>query len=187
MTKTPTPTVSGTAKVGKTLKVKAGSWAPAKVTLAYQWLRDGAPIAKATKSSYKLAKADAGRKISVRVTGSKTGYVSVAKTSKAKTVAKVKAKIKLSVPSKVAKGKQATAKLTVTGAVANPTGNVTVTVNGKKLSGVLAAAGKGKVSIALPAIGKKGSYKVKASFSPTGETAVSTSKSSTVSKKLKVR
>ncbi|MGC3955507.1 MAG: choice-of-anchor M domain-containing protein [Propionicimonas sp.] len=187
LTKTPTPTVSGTAKVGKTLKVKAGSWAPSKVTLAYQWLRDGAPIARATKPSYKLTKADAGRKISVRVTGSKSGYVSVAKTSKAKSVAKVKATVKLSVPSKVAKGKQATVKLTVSGAVVYPTGKVTVTVNGKKVTGVLTAAGNGKVSVKLPALKKKGSYKVKASFSPTGETAVSTSKSSTVSKKLKVR
>ncbi|MGC3953192.1 MAG: Ig-like domain repeat protein [Propionicimonas sp.] len=187
LTKTPTPTISGTAKVGKTLKVKAGSWAPSKVTLAYQWLRDGAPIAKATKTSYKLTKADAGRRISVRVTGSKTGYVSVAKTSKAKTVAKVKATVKLSVPSKVAKGKQATVKVTVTGAVSKPTGKVTVTVNGKKVTSVLTAAGNGKVSVKLPALKKKGSYKVKASFSPTGETAVSTSKSSTVSKKLKVK
>ncbi|MGC3953200.1 MAG: hypothetical protein QM804_02920 [Propionicimonas sp.] len=187
LTKTPTPTISGTAKVGKTLKAKAGSWKPSKVTLAYQWLRDGQPIAKATKSSYKLTKADAGRKISVRVTGSKSGYVSVAKTSKAKSVAKVKATVKLSVPSKVAKGKQATAKLTVSGAVANPTGKVTVTVNGKKVTGVLTAAGKGRIAVKLPAIGKKGSYQVKASFTPTGDTASSTTKSSTVSKKLKVR
>lgn len=187
LTKTPTPTISGPAKVGKTLKVKAGSWKPSKVTLTYQWLRDGAPIAKATKTSYKLTKADAGRKISVRVTGSKTGYVSVTKTSKAKSVAKAKATVKLSVPSKVTRGTQATVKLTVTAAVSKPTGKVTVTVNGKKVTSVLTAAGNGKVSVKLPALKKKGSYQVKASFTPTGETAVSTSKSSTVSKKLKVK
>jgi hypothetical protein len=39
----------------------------------------------------------------------------------------------------------------------------------------------------LPAFPKKGSYKVKASFTPTGDTAVSTSASSTVSKTVKVR
>lgn len=187
LTKTPTPTISGKAKAGKTLKAKAGTWAPSKVTVKYQWLRDGQPIAKATKSSYKLGKADAGRKITVRVTGSKSGYVSVAKTSKAKSVAKVKATAKLTVPSKVAKGKQATVKVTVTAAASKPTGKVKVTVNGKTVTAVLTAAGKGKVSVKLPAIAKKGSYKVKASFTPTGDTAKSTSKSSTVSKTLKVR
>ena len=187
LTKTPTPAISGTGKVGKTLKAKAGTWKPSKVKLSYQWLRDGEPIAKATKSSYKLAKADAGRKITVRVTGSKSGYVSVAKTSKAKSVAKVKAKVKLSLPSKVAKVAQATAKLTVTAAVANPAGTVKVTVNGKTVTAALTTAGKGKISVKLPAIGKKGKYKVKASFTPTGETGASTSKSSTVSKTLKVR
>ncbi len=186
LTKTPTPTVSGTAKVGKTLKAKAGTWAPAKVTLKYQWLRDGKPIAKATKTSYKLVKADAGHKISVQVTGSKSGYVTVAKISKAKTIAKVKATVKVSLPAKIAKGKQATAKLTVTAAVSKPTGTVKITVNGKTVTAQLTAAGKGKVSVKLPAIKKKGSYKVKTTFTPTGTTKTSTTKSSTVSKTLKV-
>lgn len=187
LTSTPTPKLTGTAKVGKTLKAKAGSWKPAKVALKYQWLRDGKPISKATKASYKLVKADAGRKLTVQVTGSKSGYASVVKTSKAKSVAKVKASVKLSVPAKVARGKQATAKVTVTAPVGNPTGTVKVTVNGRTVTAKLTAAGKGKVSVKLPAINKKGSYKVKASFTPTGDTKNSTSKSSTVSKTLKVR
>ena len=187
LTATPVPTVSGTAKVGKSLTAKAGSWKPAKVTLKYQWLRDGQPIAKATKSSYKLVKADAGRKITVQVTGSKSGYASVTKTSKAKSVAKVKAKAKLSVPSKVGKGKKATVLVTVSAATSKPTGTVTVTVNGKKVKATLTAEQSGKVSIKLPAIKKKGNYKVKASFSPSGATKTSTTTSSMVSKTLKVR
>ena len=187
LTKTPTPTISGTGKVGKTLKAKAGTWKPSKVKLKYQWLRDGEPIAKATKSSYKLAKADAGRKITVRVTGSKSGYVSVAKTSKAKSVAKVKAKVKLSLPKSVARGVPATAKVTVSAPVANPTGIVTVKVSGQTLTVPLTADDKGKLAIELPAIAKKGKHKVKASFKPDGATAASTSSSSTVTKKLKVR
>jgi hypothetical protein len=187
LTKAPTPKITGTGKVGKTLKAKAGTWKPAKVTVKYQWLRDGQPIAKATKSSYKLVKADAGRKITVRVTGSKSGYVSVAKTSKATSVARVKATAKLTVPSKVAKGKQATVKVTVAAAAKNPTGAVKVTVNGKTVTAKLTAASKGRVSVKLPAIKKKGSYKVKATFTPSGATTASTSTSSTVSKTLKVR
>lgn len=85
LTKTPTPKITGTAAVGKTLKAVAGTWAPAKVTLKYQWLRGGKAISKATKSTYKLVKADVGKKISVKVTGSKSHYTSVSKTSKAVT------------------------------------------------------------------------------------------------------
>ena len=86
LTKTPTPKITGTAKVGSTLKANPGTWAPAPVSLTYQWLRNGKAIAKATKSSYKLVKADKGKKIAVKVTGSKAGYQKVAKTSAAKTI-----------------------------------------------------------------------------------------------------
>jgi hypothetical protein len=69
--------------VGKKLTAKAGSWKPAKVKLSYQWYRGGKKIAKATKSTYKLAKADKGKRITVKVTGKKSGYTTVTKTSKA--------------------------------------------------------------------------------------------------------
>lgn len=186
LTATPTPKVTGTAKVGKTLKAKAGTWKPAKVTVKYQWLRDGAAVKSATKSSYKLTKADAGHKLSVRVTGSKSGYASVAKVSAAKSIAKYKATVKLSVPAKVSKSKQAMATLSVAAATSRPTGTVKVTVNGKSVTTSLAAAANGKLTVALPAIAKKGTYQVKATFSPTGDTAKTTAKSATASKKLKV-
>ncbi|WP_345752975.1 CAP domain-containing protein [Microbacterium rhizophilus] len=82
-----TPTVSGTAKAGSTLTAKAGTWKPAPVTVRYQWLRDGKAIAGATASTYRLVKADARRKITVRVTGTKTGYTTASKTSAAKLIA----------------------------------------------------------------------------------------------------
>ncbi|MFT4232374.1 MAG: S-layer homology domain-containing protein [Leucobacter sp.] len=75
------PTISGTAQVGQTLTANAGTWGPAPVTLAYQWLRDGTAISGATGKTYVPAAADQGKKISVRVTGSKTGYQTVSKTS----------------------------------------------------------------------------------------------------------
>lgn len=76
-----TPAITGTAKKGKKLKVKMSAWTPAKVKISYQWLRNGKAIKKATKSSYKLTKSDKKKYISVRVTGSKTGYATVSKTS----------------------------------------------------------------------------------------------------------
>lgn len=79
----PTPTISGTAKVGSTLTARAGTWTPAPVTLSYQWLRNGVAISGATSSTYKLTSTDKGKRITVRVTGTKTGYTTLAKTSAA--------------------------------------------------------------------------------------------------------
>ena len=81
-----TPKVSGTAKVKKTLKAKAGSWGPKGVKLSYQWLRNGKAIKGATKSSYKLVTADKKKKISVKVTGKLSGYSTVAKKSSSKKI-----------------------------------------------------------------------------------------------------
>lgn len=85
---TPTPKISGKAKVGKKLKAKTGTWKPSGVSLAYQWYRNSSKIGGATGAGYKLTKKDRGKKIKVAVTGSKAGYASVTKTSKA--TAKVK-------------------------------------------------------------------------------------------------
>ena len=77
----PTPTISGTAKVGYTLTARPGTWGPAPVTLSYQWKANGAAISGATAATYKVAAATKGKKITVTVTGRKTGYVTTAKTS----------------------------------------------------------------------------------------------------------
>lgn len=80
-TKAATPTITGTAKVGKTLKVKVGTWV-AKPTFSYRWYRSGTPISGATKASYKLTKADKGKKITVKVTGKRSGWETLGKVSK---------------------------------------------------------------------------------------------------------
>ncbi|MFT3942414.1 MAG: leucine-rich repeat domain-containing protein [Ancrocorticia sp.] len=79
---TATPTISGKAKVGEKLTAKPGKWTTG-TTFKYQWLADGKAIKGATKSSYTLKAADAGKKISVKVTGTKSGYTTLSKTSKA--------------------------------------------------------------------------------------------------------
>ncbi|HWI44471.1 MAG TPA: M4 family metallopeptidase [Nocardioides sp.] len=66
--------VKGRAQRGKKLTASASGW-PAGTTLAFSWLRNGKPIAKATKGTLKLGRKDVGKKISVRVTGSKAGYL----------------------------------------------------------------------------------------------------------------
>lgn len=78
---TPTPTISGTAQVGKTLTVKVGKWRPS-VSAHPQWLRNGKKIKGAQHFSYTLTGADAGARISVQVTGAHWSLRPVTKTSK---------------------------------------------------------------------------------------------------------
>lgn len=109
LTGSPTPTIGGTVAVGKKLNANAGAWKPAPVALSYQWLRNGAAIKGATKSSYTLAGADAGTKVTVRVTGKKAGHLTVSKTSAAKSVPRV---LKTAKPT-ISGTKQVGARLTV--------------------------------------------------------------------------
>ncbi|MEA4943289.1 MAG: leucine-rich repeat domain-containing protein [Propionicimonas sp.] len=76
-----TPAIAGTVAVGKKVTAKAGSWGPGKVTMRYQWRRDGKAIKGATRSSYRVSTKDAGHELSVTVTGSRKGYRTVTKTS----------------------------------------------------------------------------------------------------------
>ncbi|MCW3157451.1 hypothetical protein [Micropruina sonneratiae] len=77
-----TPKISGTAKVGKTLTAKAGTWTSG-AKLTYQWYRGSSKISGATKSTYKLTSASKGKNLKVKVTGKKAGYTTVTKTSAA--------------------------------------------------------------------------------------------------------
>ncbi|MGO3884662.1 MAG: amidase domain-containing protein, partial [Mycetocola sp.] len=79
-TTAPTPSISGTARSGSTLTAKTAAWAPAP-TLKYQWLRGGTAISGATKSTYKLTKADRSRTITVKVTATKSGFTTASRTS----------------------------------------------------------------------------------------------------------
>lgn len=77
-----TPRISGTAKVGRTLKVRVGSWAP-RPTFRYQWFANGRKISsKGTKASFRLTSKQKGKRITVRVTGTKAGYATISKTSR---------------------------------------------------------------------------------------------------------
>lgn len=80
------PTISGTVRVGETVTAVTGTWSDG-VTFAYQWLRNGTPIAGATSSSYAVTPGDEGAALTVAVTGSKTGATSVTRTSEPVTVA----------------------------------------------------------------------------------------------------
>lgn len=80
-----TPTITGTTRVGGTLAATVAATTPESVP-AYQWLRDGVEIAGAEAPGYRLAKADAGRLIAVRVTWSSAGYASAVRSSASRQV-----------------------------------------------------------------------------------------------------
>jgi hypothetical protein len=77
----PVPTITGTTKVGYTLTAVPGTWGPAPVTLQYQWKANGVVVIGATAATYKLTAAQAGKALTVTVTGTKTGYTTASKTS----------------------------------------------------------------------------------------------------------
>jgi hypothetical protein len=68
------PEVQGTLRYRSVLSIEKPDWSPGRVNLAFQWLRDGSRIPKATGTSYRLTGGDIGHRVSVRITGSKDGY-----------------------------------------------------------------------------------------------------------------
>ena len=86
--KRPRPTITGTAQIGRTLRGLAGAH-DSGVTITYRWYAGTKPIAGAASSSYKISRTQAGKRLSVRTTATKPGYLKVVRTSLAtKPVAK---------------------------------------------------------------------------------------------------
>jgi hypothetical protein len=80
-TSAPTPTITGTAQVGSKLTAKTGAFAPTGAELSYDWKSAGVSVG--TASTYTAAATDKGKKLTVSVTASKSGYKPITVTSKA--------------------------------------------------------------------------------------------------------
>jgi serine protease len=80
-TKSSSPSVRGTFKVGHKLSASAGTWSPTSTRTTYQWLRNGKKISGATGIQRKLTHKDKGKKISVKVTVRASGYTTQSATS----------------------------------------------------------------------------------------------------------
>lgn len=79
----PATNITGTARVGSKLAAVRGiGELPAKVVVSKQWLRDGKAIRGATGATYKLAVADAGKKISVSTSYKPFDRAAVSSTSR---------------------------------------------------------------------------------------------------------
>ncbi|MFI9485273.1 hypothetical protein ACIG47_02695 [Promicromonospora sp. NPDC052451] len=68
------PSISGTAQVGKVLTANRWTWTPTPTTVRYQWRVNGVAVAGATSSTWKVPASAQGKKVTVAVTGSRFGY-----------------------------------------------------------------------------------------------------------------
>ena len=76
----PTLSKTGAALPGDQISAAVSGWDPG-VSFSYQWLRNGSAIAGATNPSYVATVADNNAQLSVAVTGAKSGFNSVTRTS----------------------------------------------------------------------------------------------------------
>ncbi|CAM5779730.1 hypothetical protein [Cellulomonas persica] len=166
------PTVSGTARVGETVRVTTGSWSPSSVTLSYRWLRDGVAISGASGPAYRLRVLDAHARVSVRVTASRPGFGSVSDVVAFNArVGKVRPDIGATFVRSDDRSR-ITARVTVAASgVSALTGRIRATVDSRSVWTTLRASAKGKVTLLLPARVKSGDI-VHIEFTPTGDTSV---------------
>jgi protocatechuate 3,4-dioxygenase beta subunit len=83
-TAVPTPTISGTAKLGATLTTVPGTWAPVTspaTTFDYAWRVNGLVVQDGASKTYVATTDDVGFPITVTVTGSATGYAQASASS----------------------------------------------------------------------------------------------------------
>ncbi|BBH65178.1 hypothetical protein ACTI_18630 [Actinoplanes sp. OR16] len=111
---TKAPAISGSARVGATVKVVNGSWSPAATGYSYQWFGNGVAIKGATGSSYKIPASMRGKRLTVTVTAKRAHRANSPAVSAGVTVgwgvAPV-AKTKPSISGTVKNGKTVTAKV----------------------------------------------------------------------------
>ena len=159
------PKVSGTARLGKTLK--ATVTAPAGASLDYQWLRGGKPVKGATSRTYRLTKKDRGKKLSVRVTATRAGYLPRSATSqKTSKIAKAVPKVKVKTTKKISRTTRPKVTVRVTTPLTTkPTGKVRITYGKRTRTVQLKARHKGKVTVRLPRLAK-GKHKIRAKYTP---------------------
>ncbi|MGQ2914789.1 cell wall-binding repeat-containing protein [Microbacterium aurantiacum] len=74
------PTIGGSVRVNSTLNANTGTWSPS-TSFQYQWLANGAAIPGATGRSFTINASEAGKALSVRVTGTRSGFTTESLTS----------------------------------------------------------------------------------------------------------
>ncbi|GAA5033020.1 hypothetical protein ACFQRL_03805 [Microbacterium fluvii] len=82
-TSAPAPKISGTVRVGSKLTAVPGSWAP-DATFTYAWKVDGKSAG--TAATFTPSASQRGKKLTLTVTASRSGYTSASKTTSSATI-----------------------------------------------------------------------------------------------------
>lgn len=77
------PRIIGQPRVGKVLTARTGSWDPAPTSFGYRWFVGKRAVRGATRRVLTVTRAMRGGRISVRVTGRRSGYEPASRTSAA--------------------------------------------------------------------------------------------------------
>jgi subtilisin family serine protease len=168
------PTIAGEPEVGARLTADPGDWEGEGLTFAFQWQRDGVDIPGATKAGYRVKRADQGTTLTVVVTATTADGLSGTATSEGVTV-KAASTTSLSLSRTVAFSWQTTtARITVEGGEATPTGTVALTINGRTSLQPVVLDAEGRAGVTLPRLGT-GVYVVQAEYAGDEATSGSTS------------
>ena len=139
-----------------------GSWTPSgTTTFTYQWLRNGAVITGATRSTYTATALDATRSITVRVTAKQTGLAPGTATSGGATIARMTSRSTLRLADQtIRRTTYPKAYLTVTApSGATKTGSVGVFDRTRRIKLTkMTAAHLGKMTIVLPRVARGTHY-----------------------------
>ncbi|KAA1425100.1 hypothetical protein FE697_004255 [Mumia zhuanghuii] len=76
--RTPKPRIAGVTKVGKRLRIarlSRSGFTPAPSRLRYQWYRGATKIRGATKATYRVKRADRGKRVRVRIIAVRPGHL----------------------------------------------------------------------------------------------------------------
>lgn len=170
---TSAPRISGSPQPGGTLRATPGSWRNG-ATVQLRWYHGSKVVA--TGSTYRPTRADLGRRLVVRATAS-NGHPAIFHQSTV--VVKSKSRVSMSIASKFSKSKRARLTVKVRAPYVRATGTIRV-YDGKKRIAVkkIYSKNKGKVTIKLPKIKKKGKHRIRVIYS--GSAKVSSAQKSKV-------
>jgi surface antigen len=74
----PTPIITGTAQLGRTLKASLGTWNSSGFKITYRWYRNGKLVIGSVGSSIRpTSRTDVGTRFTVTVTATRTNYVTL--------------------------------------------------------------------------------------------------------------
>ncbi|MFO6451743.1 MULTISPECIES: S8 family serine peptidase [unclassified Aeromicrobium] len=175
MAKAPTsaPRISGAARPGRTLRATTGSWRNG-ATVRLTWYRGSKVVRYGT--TYRVTKADLGKKVTVRATATNGSRAIFHQRS---VVVKSKPKMAFSMPSKFSKSKKVKLRVKIKAPYVRATGTIRVYDGNKRIAvKKIYSKNKGKVTITLPKIKKKGKHRIRVIYS--GSAKVSATKKSKV-------